>query len=146
MLANRSSLCKPLILDILLLYLKLKMTFTICEITNRMGPISLFGKFWNYIYIKGKKKPEYLLKTFSLSLSLFFSCIALNLRGGHLVRARSNAPTISLPSQEYDHYIFLNYMMRDTFSVCKARCSERNIRVTDRAAGWAPLTTEIALP
>lgn len=74
MLANRSSLCKPLILDILLLYLKLKMTFTICEITNRMGLISLLEKFWNYIYIyifpfiKGKKKPEYLLKT----LSLFF--------------------------------------------------------------------------
>lgn len=31
--------------------------------------------------------------------------------------------------------IFLNYMIRDTFSVCKARCSKGNTGVMARAAG-----------
>lgn len=98
MLANRSSLCKPLILDILLLYLKLKMTFTICEITNRMGPISLLEKFWKNIYIYLLLSKERRNQSIYWNQFLFFSCIALNWKGGHLVRARSNAPTISLPS------------------------------------------------
>lgn len=140
-LANRSSLCKPLILDILLLYLKLKMTFTICEITNRMGPISLLEKFW-ISFIKGKKKPEYLLKTFSL----FFFLYSFKFKRGALSESEIKCThyfssklgiwslTFSLITWWETHLVFV-----------KARCSARNSRVTDRGAGWAQLTAEITL-
>lgn len=58
MLVNRPLLFQPLLLDILILYLKLKITFTVCEIRNRMDSISLLEKFWNYMYFllsKGRR-------------------------------------------------------------------------------------------